>query len=62
MDKFSHACKEFGLTISIKKTNVMAQGVDSSPKITIGSEELVVTDDFTYLGLPWHATYPLTKK
>ena len=28
MDSFSKACKDFGLTISLKKTNVMGQDVD----------------------------------
>ena len=50
MDRFSHACREFGLTISIKKTNVMGQDVPSPPAIRIDNEELEVTDHFTYLG------------
>ena len=50
MDRFSHACKEFGLTISIKKTNVMGQNVPSPPAISIDNEVLEVTDHFTYLG------------
>lgn len=28
MDKFSHACKHFGLTISLKKTQVLVQNAD----------------------------------
>ena len=50
MDRFAHACKEFGLTISIKKTNVMGQDVPSPPSISIDDQELEVTDQFTYLG------------
>lgn len=50
LDRFSYACKEFGLTISIKKTNVMAQDVPLPPTINIDDKELVVTDHFTYLG------------
>ena len=50
MDRFSHACREFRLTISIKKTNVMGQDVPSPPAIRIDNEELAVTDHFTYLG------------
>ena len=49
VDTLSHACREFGLTISITMTNVIAQGADSSPNIYIGTKQLVVTDDFTYL-------------
>jgi len=29
MDRFSQACKDFGLTISLKKTNVLSQDVDT---------------------------------
>ena len=50
MDRFAHACKQFGLTISIKKTNVMGQDVPAPPSISIDNEELEVTDHFTYLG------------
>ena len=50
MDRFSHACKEFGLTISIKKTKVMGQDVSVPPAISIDNELLEVTDHFTYLG------------
>ena len=39
-----------GFTISLKKTNVMAQGTDHPPTITIDGHVLKVVDDFTYLG------------
>ena len=29
LDKLSHACKEFGLTISLRKTNILAQDAES---------------------------------
>jgi hypothetical protein len=48
--RLSHACKEFGLTISLKKTNVMVQDVDSPPTITIDGYKLEVVENFTYLG------------
>ena len=32
---FSKVCQDFGLTISLKKTQVMGQVVDSPPSITI---------------------------
>ncbi|XP_071501556.1 uncharacterized protein [Diadema antillarum] len=35
VSSFSAACKEFGLSISLKKTNVMDQGTDHSPTIAI---------------------------
>ena len=47
---FSHACKEFGLTISLKKTNVMAQGAETPPNIVIDGCPLEVVENFTYLG------------
>ena len=50
IDRLSHACKEFGLTISIKKTNVMGQGIVSPPSINIDNVTLDAVDSFTYLG------------
>ena len=50
MEKFSSACRAFGLTISIKKTKVMVQGTDDSPEILVDGTALDVEDDFTYLG------------
>ena len=47
---FSNACKEFGLQISLKKTNIMAQNASSPPAIAIDEENLDVVDCFTYLG------------
>ncbi len=50
MDCFSLACSEFGLKISIKKTEVMCQDTSASPAITISGATLAVVDDFKYLG------------
>ena len=36
MDRFGNACKEFGLTINLKKTNVSAQDASHAPSIKIG--------------------------
>ena len=50
LQRFSLICREFGQTISIKKTSVMGQDVPSSQEIhTFGNEELEATDRFTYL-------------
>ena len=46
----AHACREFGLIISLKKTNVMGQDVSEAPSISIGDFTLEVVEDFTYLG------------
>ena len=48
--RFAEACTEFGLTISLKKTNIMGQDVSTTPTITIGDHILEVVDKFTYLG------------
>ena len=50
VDKLSHACKEFRLTISLKKTNIMAQDTESPPIITTKNTQLEVVNSFTYLG------------
>ena len=48
IDRFSTACKEFDLTISLKKTNIMGQDVSSTPNISIDDCTLKVVEDFTY--------------
>ena len=50
MDRFSEPCKDFGLTISLKKTDVLAQGMETPPVTTIDNYELGVVHQFTYLG------------
>ena len=50
MNHFNNACQDFGFTISLKKTQLMDQGVDSPPSITISTQELKVVNDFIYLG------------
>ena len=50
IDRLSHPCKEFGLTISIKKTKVMGQGIVSPVSINIDNVTLDAVDSFTYLG------------
>ena len=50
MDRFSRACKDFGLPISLKKANVLGQDTMELPAITIDDYELDVIEQFTYLG------------
>ena len=50
ISSFAHACNEFGLTISLKKTNIVCQDVSSNPSISNGDYTLEVVEDFTYLG------------
>ena len=49
MDCFSQACKDFGLTTSLKRTNVLGQDTEP-PVITIDDYELDAVCQFTYLG------------
>ena len=51
ISQFSHTCKEFGLTISFRKTKVMGRDVPSPPSIIMENQVLEVADHFTYLGL-----------
>ena len=50
VDCLAHACREFGLTISLKKTEVMSQGTESPPSIHIGDYDLNPVSQFQYLG------------
>ena len=50
MECFSQTCKDFGLTISLKKTNVLGQDTETPPVITIDDYEPDVVCQFTYLG------------
>ena len=50
MDCFSQACKDFGLSISLKKTDVLGQDTEAPPVITIDDYELDAVCQFTYLG------------
>ena len=50
MDCFFQACKDFGLTISLKKTNIVGQDTVLAPVITIDNYELEAVHQFTYLG------------
>ena len=37
MDRFSQACDEFKLTVSLKKTNILSQDTESQPTISINN-------------------------
>ncbi len=50
ISSFARACDEFGLTICLKKSNVMGQDVSSTPCISIGHHTLETVEDFIYLG------------
>lgn len=50
MDRFSQASKDFALTISLKKTNVLGQNTPAPPAISIDNYMLETVHQFTYLG------------
>ena len=50
LDSFSKACSDFGLTISVKKTEIMTQNSPSTPSISVYNSALKVVDEFKYLG------------
>ena len=50
VDAFAEACKEFGLTISLKKTQILTQNATCLPTITIDGHILDLVQNFTYLG------------
>ena len=50
VNRLAHACKEFGLTISLTKTNVVGQDVREMPSISVGDYTLEVFEEITHLG------------
>ena len=50
MDRSSQAFKDFGLTISLKKTNILGQDTMELSVITIDDYELDIVEQFTHLG------------
>ncbi|GCC40290.1 hypothetical protein chiPu_0024183 [Chiloscyllium punctatum] len=49
-DRLSHACKNFGLSISLKKTSVLRQDTEGPQVINFDDLELNVIHQFTYPG------------
>ncbi|XP_046978621.1 uncharacterized protein LOC124544203 [Vanessa cardui] len=50
MDKFSHACNLFSMSINAKKTLIFAQGFAEKPVILLHGVPLDVVNKFCYLG------------
>ena len=50
ISRLAAACNEFGLTISLKKTEILLQDVSNTPNISIDEHTLNIVDKFTYLG------------
>ena len=51
ISSFAHICSEFGLTICLKKTNVLCQDVIRTSSNAISIYTLEVVKGFTYLQL-----------
>jgi len=54
LDRFVEASRRFGLSVSLKKTEVMYQpsrtSTSAAPSLVVGNQELPVADKFCYLG------------
>ena len=50
LDRFSKACRHFGLTISLAKTQVMGHDIKEIPSLFIHNYKLEVVHEFVYLG------------
>ena len=50
INSLAKSCDQFGLTISLKKTEIMCQNVNAALEFKIGDYTLNVVEEFTYLG------------
>ena len=50
LDRLDWACRVFSLNISVTKTKILPQGVQTAPIISLGEENLATVNRFTYLG------------
>ena len=50
LDRFSEACRHFGLTISLAKTQVIGQGIKEISSFFIHNYKLELVHEFVYLG------------
>ena len=50
LDRFSDACRHFGLTIRLAKTQVMGQDIKEIPSLFIHNYKLEVIHELVYLG------------
>ena len=49
LDRFSDACRHFGLTISLAKTQVMEKDIKETPSLFLHNYKLEVVHEFLYL-------------
>ena len=62
MDNLARACDLFYLTISHKKTEILDQKTDSTPRITLQGNVLNTVDKFVYLGSTISSTLSLEEE
>ena len=62
VDHLAQACDLFGLTVSIRKTEVIGQGTNSPLEINLGDESLKTIDKFVYLGSTITSTLSLDEE
>ena len=59
VDRLAEACDLFGLTLNIKKTEVIGQVTNWPSEIKLGGESLKTVDKFVYLGSTTTSTISL---
>ena len=62
MERFSHVCRDFGLTVGLKRTSIFGRYTLSLPVITVDVYGLDAICQFTYLGSTILSTLRLTRK
>ena len=62
VDCLTEACNLFGLTISVKKTEVLGQGTNLPPEVKLGGKSLKTVDKFVYLGSTITSTLSLDEE
>ena len=62
VDRLAESCHLFGLAISVKKTEVIGQGITSSSEINCGGESLKTGAKFIILGSTIVSTLSLDEK
>ena len=60
LDRFSDACRHFGLTISMEKTQVMGQDIKEAPSLFIHNYKLESFMSLCTWDLPSQTTCPST--
>ena len=62
LDHFSDACRHFGLTISLAKTQVMGQDIKEIPSLFIHNYKLEVVHEFVMRPGVYHYRQPVHRQ